>query len=142
MIDLLAIALQDTPIADPSAAPAGSGGWSTMLIYGVGMIAIFYFMLIRPQKRETERREKMLSALKKHDVVVTHSGLIGQIAEISDDLVTLKVDDNQNVRIRFRRAAIAGPLESSADKEAAAKRESTDGKSEAAESRAAGRAAR
>lgn len=141
MLESIVLALQDSAPASP--APGGSDGWSTMLIYGVGMIAIFYFMLIRPQKRETERREKMLSALKKHDVVVTHSGLIGQIAEISDDIVTLKVDDNHNVRIRFRRAAIAGPLESSAEKDASAKRETTDGKTDAAsESRTAGRANR
>lgn len=144
MIDTLLLALQSPPATDPGATPAaGPDTWSTMLIYGVGMIAIFYFMLIRPQKREAERREKLLGALKKHDVVVTHSGLIGSIAEISDDIVTLKVDDGQNVRIRFKRVAIAGLLESSSAKDAGNKREANDGKSDAGtESRTAGRTGR
>jgi preprotein translocase subunit YajC len=141
MLDYVMLALQDSPTTGAT-PPAGPDTMTTMLIYGVGMIAIFYFMLIRPQRRETQRREQMLGALKKHDVVVTHSGLIGQIADIGPDVVTLKVDDNQNVRIRFRRQAIAGLLETPAGPSTDKKVANTDGQAEANESRTAGRASR
>ncbi len=137
-----------TFLADP-APPAGAApteGPGNMLIWGVGLFAIFYFMLIRPQKKDAQRREKMLSELKKHDWVVTHSGIIGQVAEVSDDVITLKVDDNQGVRMRFKRIAIASMLDPAAGKDAskdAAKREGENGKPDpAAESRSSGRASR
>jgi preprotein translocase subunit YajC len=106
--------LQDTPVTAPDGTVPPSGGMTQMLLYVVGIFAIFYFMLIRPQRREAQRREQMLSTLKKHDQVVTHGGMIGQLVEVGDDFVTLKVDDD--TRIRFKRAAIAGLLENDAGK--------------------------
>ncbi len=119
---LMLLAFEDTA---PGAAP---DGMKTMLIYGGGLFAIFYFMLILPQKKEQKKREQMLNELKKHDTVVTHSGILGQIADISDDIVTLKVDDNQNVRIRFRRQAIAGRLDTTEGKDSEKKRGAENGK--------------
>ena len=138
MLDATLLLLQ--PATGEGTQPAPDGGLTTMLLYGVGIFAIFYFMLIRPQRRENDRREKMITALKKHDWVVTHAGIIGQVVEVADDVITLKIDDNQNVRVRFRRQAIAGLLEGTAGKDG---KKGPDGKSDsAAEAGSAGRAAR
>lgn len=111
MNHLLPLLLTGAPAAD---SPVGSSPWPLM----IGIVAIFYFLLLRPQMKEQKKRREMLGALKKNDRVVTNGGIIGVISAISDDEVTLKVDDSQNVRIRFTRSAIAGPAPARENKEA------------------------
>ncbi|MBI3861554.1 MAG: preprotein translocase subunit YajC [Planctomycetia bacterium] len=67
---------------------------------------VFYFLLLKPQRREQAARDAMLAALKKNDKVQTVGGILGTVANISDDgtEVTLKVDDN--TRIKFTRGSI------------------------------------
>jgi len=95
---------------DEKPAPAPGAGQGAdpfqLLIPIVGIAILFYFMLIRPQRREQSKREAMLSALKKNDRVVTIGGIMGSVANISSDgqEVTLKVDDN--TRIKFIRSSI------------------------------------
>lgn len=107
--------------AEGEAAPAGTapaGGanaqdpppwmsFAPILFIGI----LFYFMLLRPQAREQKRRQELLNALKKNDKVVTTGGIIGTVADLSEDgrFVTLKVDDS--TRIKFLRSAIHGPLD-------------------------------
>lgn len=68
------------------------------------MFAIFYFLLIRPQQKRNKERNAMLSALKKGDRVITIGGIHGSIVDLTDDKVTLKVNDQ--TRITFERSAI------------------------------------
>ncbi|HOK10498.1 MAG TPA: preprotein translocase subunit YajC [Candidatus Hydrogenedens sp.] len=76
-----------------------------MLPMILAFIAIMYFLMIRPQqKREKERRE-MLNALTKGDKVVTTGGMYGTVVDLSEDKVTLRVDDK--VEIDFVRGAVA-----------------------------------
>jgi len=77
------------------------------------MIAIFYFLLIRPQQKRTRERNAMLSALKKGDKVVTIGGMHGTIQEISDDSVTLRIAHNVNVT--FERSAVNAVVSASAE---------------------------
>lgn len=83
----------------------------------IAIAVIFYFLLIRPQRREQANRDAMLSALKKNDRVVTIGGMIGTVANISADgqEVTLKVDDN--TRIRMIRSAIQRVMASEGEEE-------------------------
>ena len=57
----------------------------------VGMIAIFYFMLIRPQRKKDKAVKDMLAALKPGDRICTIGGIYGTIASIKDDTITLYV---------------------------------------------------
>ena len=66
---------------------------------------IFYFLLIRPQKKAQDDHKKMLAELKKNDEVITSGGIHGTIANVKDASVTLKVDDN--VKIEVQKSAIA-----------------------------------
>ncbi|MCS1350673.1 preprotein translocase subunit YajC [Mechercharimyces sp. CAU 1602] len=70
----------------------------------VGIIAIFYFLLIRPQRKQQKQRNAMLAALKKGDKVITIGGLHGTIIELTDERATLKVGENQ--RLLFERSSI------------------------------------
>jgi preprotein translocase subunit YajC len=98
-------------------------GQLAMFLPFAAIAVIFYFLLIRPQKREQATREAMLSALKKNDRVVTIGGMIGTVANISADgqEVTLKVDDN--TRVRMIRSSIQRVMsaEGEADKPAEVK---------------------
>ncbi|MFD2670457.1 preprotein translocase subunit YajC [Marinicrinis sediminis] len=89
------------------AADAGTGGggsWLTLLAPFVIMFVIFYFLLIRPQQKKQRQRNMMLLNLEKGDKVITIGGVHGTIAEITDDIVVLKVNDAS--KLTFDRSAI------------------------------------
>ncbi len=68
------------------------------------MIAIFYFLLIRPQQAERKQHETLLASLKKGDAVVTASGLHGVVHEVKGDIVSIEVADK--LRLTVDRASI------------------------------------
>ncbi len=63
------------------------------------IFAVFYFLLIRPQKKAQDEHKKMLTLLKKNDEVTTSSGIYGTILNVKDDTVTLRVDDNVKIEV-------------------------------------------
>lgn len=85
-------------------------GFGTMMLPMVLIVFVWYFLILRPQGRERQQREALLTGLKKNDRVVTISGIIGTVVSFSNDNkeVTLRVDDN--VKLKFLRSAIQGPL--------------------------------
>ena len=68
------------------------------------MVALLYFLLLRPQKQEQKRRQAMLESLEKGDRVVTIGGLYGTLTEIHERIVKLRVADQ--VEIEMARSAI------------------------------------
>ncbi len=70
------------------------------------IFAVFYFLMIRPQKKKLDEEKKMLTALGKGDEVFTKSGIIGVIAGLTDDIVTLEVSDG--VKMKMLRGQIGG----------------------------------
>ena len=82
-------------------------GAGSMIIWLVAMIAIMYFLMIRPQKNEQKRVQAMLNDLAVGDSVVTTSGFYGVILDITDDDVIVEFGNNKNCRIPMRKVAIA-----------------------------------
>lgn len=70
----------------------------------LAMLAIMYFLLLRPQQKEARRHQEMLKALKKGDEVVTVGGLYGKILAFTEDRVSLRVDEG--VKVEVERAKI------------------------------------
>lgn len=100
------------------AAAAGSGSMlMSVLPFGL-IILIFYFFIIRPQNKKQKETEKMLSALKKGDKVVTVGGIHGVISSTKEKTVIVKVDDN--AKIEFSRNAIATVIVDKAEKDSKA----------------------
>jgi preprotein translocase subunit YajC len=93
-------------MAAPQGAEGGGGGAGLMTFLPfVAIIAIFYFLIIRPQNKKQKDTQKMLSALKKGDRVVTIGGIHGVIQSVKDQSVIVKIDDN--VKVEFSRSAIS-----------------------------------
>ena len=96
-------------IAWAQAAGATQGGSeaSTLIQMApiIGVIAIFYFLLIRPQTQKAKEHSKMLKDLKRNDEVVTTGGIVGRITELGEKLVTVEIAPN--VRVRVERPQIA-----------------------------------
>jgi preprotein translocase subunit YajC len=91
----------------------GSGGLlgNSFLPLMLVVLAVFIFMSFNGQRKEKKRRKQLLDNLKKGDKVATVSGIIGSVVEMRDQEVVLKVDENSNTRIKFRKAAIESVLE-------------------------------
>jgi len=87
--------------ASPGAAP---GAQFQFILMMAAFIALFYFMLIRPQQKRTREHQALLSKLAAGDEVVTSGGMLGKIAEVGDTFVTLEVADG--VRVKVQKAQI------------------------------------
>lgn len=78
-----------------------------MILYLVGIFALMYFLMIRPQKKEQKRMAAMLAELAVGDSVLTNSGFYGIIIDITDDTVIIEFGNNKNCRIPMQKSAIA-----------------------------------
>lgn len=85
-----------------------SGGFPPMLLVMVGVFALMYFWMGRSKRKQAAKRKDMLAALGKGDKVTSIGGLVGTIMEVREDEVVVKIDENNNVRVRFARWAIRG----------------------------------
>jgi preprotein translocase subunit YajC len=81
------------------AQAGGPQSYMTTVVFFGGMIAIMYFLMIRPQQKQLKDHKALLAALKKGDGVITQGGLIGKIAEISDAEVKLEVANGVKIRV-------------------------------------------
>lgn len=113
-----------------TASSAGSGSL-LMTVLPLGLIfVIFYFFLIRPQNKKQKETEKMISALKKGDRVVTIGGIHGVVSATKEKVVIVKVDDA--TKMEFSRSAIANVVTENSEK-AEKSTKSTKSKKETAE---------
>jgi preprotein translocase subunit YajC len=95
----------------------GAGGpMGTMMSFLplIAIVAIFYFLILRPQNKKQKETQKMLSALKKGDRVVTIGGIHGTIQTVRESTVIIRVDDN--TKVEFSRSAVSS-VESQAKEE-------------------------
>jgi preprotein translocase subunit YajC len=79
------------------------------LIPFIAIFGLFYFLMIRPQRKEQARRQEMLSAVKKNDRVITAGGIYGVVTNVhrEADEVTIKVDEATNTKLRVTLSSIA-----------------------------------
>ena len=61
---------------------------------------------LRPQSRERKQREEKIQSISKNTKVITNAGIHGTVVGTDEDTVTLRVDDKNNIRMRFSRQAI------------------------------------
>jgi preprotein translocase subunit YajC len=90
-------------------AQGGSSSMLTMLGTFALIIVIFYFLIIRPQRKKQRETQSMLSNIRKGDRVSTVGGIRGTVHAVKESTVVLKVDDN--TKIEFNKSAVSTVLE-------------------------------
>jgi len=85
-----------SPAGGEGAAPQSS---AFMFIWLGLMVALFYFMLIRPQKRREKERRSLLDAVKTGDKVLFSGGILGVVANVKEKTLLVKIADNVKVEI-------------------------------------------
>ena len=94
-----------TVIAQVASPTPGTGDFVTMIIPMIAIMAVFYFLLFRPQQRKMKEHQELISKINRGDTVVTSGGLIGRVSKVTDDKELL-VEVGENVKIRVLRQAI------------------------------------
>ncbi|MDX9731598.1 MAG: preprotein translocase subunit YajC [Bdellovibrionales bacterium] len=90
------------------AAPPQQPAWVQMVPL-VMMVAVFYFLILRPQQKREKSRQAFVAALKRGDEVVTATGLFGRVEGLTDQFVTLEIADG--VRVKMLRSAIVSSVQ-------------------------------
>ncbi|MDO4438531.1 MAG: preprotein translocase subunit YajC [Eubacteriales bacterium] len=78
----------------------------TMVVYFAFIFGIFYFIGIRPQKKEQKKHQEMINSMAIGDYCVTSSGFYGQIIDITNDMVIVEFG-NKNCRIPMLKSAVS-----------------------------------
>lgn len=81
-------------------APIASGSGLMEFLPLVLVVAVFYFLLLRPQQKRAKEQRAMLAALQKGDEIVTVGGELGRVSKVGDIYVTLEISDNVMVNIQ------------------------------------------
>lgn len=92
------------------------GGLMGMLLPLALFVVIFYFLIIRPQKKRQRQHQEMLASIKRGDQVVTAGGFFGIVRETKDDSYILEIADGVKARIlkssvQYRKSEEAGKKE-------------------------------
>jgi len=94
-----------SPAYAQGAAAAPFGADLMTFLPMIAIFVVFYFLLIRPQQKRAKETKAMLEALQKGDEVITAGGIVGKIANLTDQYAAVEVAPN--VEIRVQRGAIA-----------------------------------
>lgn len=100
------------PEASGSAAGSTGSMMTTFVTFGL-IIVIFYFLIIRPQKKRDKETKDMLASIKKGDKVVSIGGIHGTVVVVKENTVVVKVDDT--TRLEFSRSAISSIVDRKAE---------------------------
>lgn len=81
-----------------AAVSAGSPGIEGLL-FPIGLIIVFYFLLIRPQQKKNKEHKKLIEEVQKGDEVVSGGGVLGKVTDLGDHFVTLEIADNVYIKL-------------------------------------------
>ncbi len=95
--------------AQAQQASQGRGfGTMGMILYILALVAIFYFLAIRPSRKREKELKEIQAAIKVGDDVMTSSGFYGKVVELNDQVVTVEFGTNRGVRIPVKKSEILG----------------------------------
>ena len=90
-----------TAMAQTTTPAAGGDGMSMLLQFApiIGIFALMYFLMIRPQQRRAKQHQEMIGGLKRGDSVVLSSGVIGKVTKVDDKEVSVDIAPSVNVKV-------------------------------------------
>ena len=101
--------VMDWFISPAYAQDAATGGSFTPVIMMVGLIVIFYFMIIRPQNKKQKEHREMIAALAVGDEIVTAGGVLGKVAAIGEHFIDVEVANSVTIKIQRHTIAAVMP---------------------------------
>ncbi|RKF21174.1 preprotein translocase subunit YajC [Altericroceibacterium spongiae] len=90
------------------ASGAGAPGWFNFLPL-VGMVLIFWFLIIRPQMKRQKEHQQKITGIRKNDKVVTAGGLVGKVMKVDDDYADVEIA--QGVKVKIVKSTISDVIE-------------------------------
>ena len=107
MFDLLLMGM-------PAGENSGGADYRVLIMFGL-IFVVFYFFLIRPQSKKQKEHRKMLEALNKGDKIITIGGIHGEIVNVNQDILKIKIAEN--IKIDVNKSAISTVVAPPAKKE-------------------------
>ncbi len=98
--------LESSTATGEPAANAGAMSIGVMLIYIVVIGALFYFMAIRPQKKQQKKMDALVASIQIGDSILTTSGFYGVVIDVMEEIVIVEFGSNKNCRIPMKKTAI------------------------------------
>lgn len=95
--------------APPADAPKSGMGMETIFIL-VLMFAVFYLLILRPQKKRDQKRKEMLTQIRKGDQVRTIGGIFAEVIAVKETYVIVQTDKETDATLKVSRAAISAIL--------------------------------
>jgi len=92
----------------PQGDGQGGGSLIGMFLPFIAIIAIMYFLMIRPQQKRAKEHQKMLTELRRGDRIITGSGIHGSITDVEDKTFVIQVADN--VKIKVEKSAVTSKI--------------------------------
>ena len=123
-MDLLTLSLFGGATAEGGATAGGSNPMSLIMI--VGMVALMYFMVLRPQKKRQKEEQEMRDSIQIGDEIVTIGGIMGRVVTVKDDSIVIETGTDRT-KIKFLRSAIQ-TNQTANDRMAAEKKAAEDAK--------------
>jgi len=102
-----------SPLLAVLLAPSGEGGSGlSVLLFQVALIfGIFYFLIIRPQRRQQQRHKELLAALQKGDHIITSGGIVGEVLHLKENEITIRSGEAKLVVLRANIANVVNRVE-------------------------------
>ena len=97
--------MNDLALATFLAPQSGGSATYVFMAQMLAIFAIFYFLLIRPQRKEAQRHKEMIASVRKGHEVVTSGGVIGTVVHVAENRLTIK--SGENTRLVVERSKIA-----------------------------------
>jgi preprotein translocase subunit YajC len=80
--------------------PFGGGGdLMGTLLFLLPMLAIFYFLLVRPQQQRVKKHQEMVAGIKRGDTVITNGGIVGKVIKVNEGELEVEIAENTRVRV-------------------------------------------
>ena len=106
MISISELFISNAHAEGAAAAPQGGGIMEFLPL--IALLAVFYFLILRPQQKRAKEHKALVEALQKGDEVATIGGIMGKVTKVSEDSAAIEIADN--VVIQVQKAAIQNVL--------------------------------
>ena len=106
LVVLLLLTLVSVGGCAPAGEPTGGFGDWTLIIFLVLIFAIFYFVLIRPQRKRQKEHQQLVQELKRGDNVITAGGIYGVIESVSEESIVIRVESGATMRVARNSVAL------------------------------------